>query len=766
MATFTYGHQGSSSSSRPINPFSLLYDLYAHSTPDSQTESREQINALPLDIRQKLFWNVWNLNNRPFESNYGEVHVLDNRNVLLQAITNIAREAYGRLPRPDQQRLSYAYENRFAGQLLLELSALQDRHPIADNQTIYEKLLNLIFILEGEDLLEIEQIVHSLPVDLQQRIFWNIWDLAGRPPENNYGEIHLLDSKSNLQLAVSRITHHFLDQLKEKEEILDELYVLGCVDSYDRTSAIQILTVLNEHLENLTPEMRNIIDEWSEWGNDPHAKEALIQFINNPTQTILDLSGTQIHLLPEIFHLEPFVSRLKEFSASHCDLLFLPDSMHVLQPLTRMDISYNPSFNAFQESIGQLTNLKILKADHCNLISLPKSIGDLRALTYLYLANNPYLEPSSLDLLAHLDPSVKIDIEVGCSPSSAQQQASSSVPSSSINVDPEVLSRLNSIKAIAESHPDSLHALTHHFSPNSKILTFDLDQLAKQYITSDAQYSSVELSNFIDWSDIPAADGSRTQFQDAIQEYIEEQSYDPQSIVANRYFGLLAAYFTSQRKRVSIGSNEETRLKEQFRRVYHAIIDADEDCVDQMLSQLEPLVLDIVAEGDLAQSACADQMKIIHFTGLALCKYRNNLLKQIVAKEFPYEPHVADLERYISKQIATEIGQNGEIFETGALFTGVVSDLEGKTALAKARFKEQYKPLEYLLRDLRTYHAINQVSRNQILLWARNNFDLDNLSPLLSEDPKGYEAAEGGNFTYPGLVLLLDQIGIVHPRNS
>lgn len=765
MAALTYVHQGSSSSSRTSNPFPLLYDLYAHSTPDSQTESREQINALPSDIRQKLFWNVWNLNNRPFESNFGEVHVLDNRNVLLQAITNIAREAYGRLPRPDQQRLSYAYENRFAGQLLLELSALQDRHPIIDDLSIYEKLLNLIFILEGEDLLEIEQIVHSLPVDLQQRIFWNIWDLAGRPPENHFGKTHLLDSKSNLQLAVSRIAHHFLDQLKEKDRILDELYDSSFDESYDRTTVIEILTVLNEHLGHLTPEMRNIIDEWSEWGNDAHAKEAIIRFINNPTQTILDLSGTDIHLLPEIFHLEPFVSRLKEFRASHCQLLFLPDSMDAFRSLARLDISFNPNFNAFHESIGRLTNLKILKAEHCNLISLPQSIGDLRTLTHLYLANNPYLEPSSLDLLAHLAPSVKIDIEVGCPPSLAQQQSSSSAPSSSINVDPEVLSRLNSIKAIAESRPDSLCAMTHHFSPNSKILTFDLDQLAKQYITSDAQYSSVELSNFIDWSGIPAADKSRARFGEAIQDYIGEQTYDAQSVVANRYFGLLAAYFTSQRSRVSIGSHEETLLKEQFRRVYHAIIDADEDCVDQMLSQLEPLVLDIVAEGDLAQSSCADQMKIIHFTGLALCKYRNNLLKQIVAKEFPCEPHVADLERYISKQIAAEIGQNGEIFETGALFPGVVTDLEGKTALARARFKEQYKPLEYLLRDLRTYHAINQTLRNQILLWARNNFDLENLSPLLSEDPK-FQVEDGGNFTYPGLLLLLDQIGIVHPRND
>jgi len=764
MAAFTYGNQGSASSSRPSNPFPLLYDLYAYSTPDSQLETREQINALPLDIRQKLFWNVWNLNNRPLESNFGEVHVLDSHSVLLQAIQNIAREAYSHLPKADQFRLFYAYKNRFPGQLLLELSALQDPHRITDDQTFYEKLLNLILILGDDDVSQIEPIIHSLPIELREMIFWNIWDLAGRPSENNFGQTHLLDSKSNLQLAVSRIAIHFLKKLRNKESVVGLVY--DYFESYDLTSTIELLTILNEHLGHLTPKMKSRIDEWSDLGNDPHATEALIRFINNPHQTILDLSGTKIHSLPEIFHLEPFVSRLKEFRASHCDLMFLPDSLGTLQSLTRIDISHNPNFNAFHESIGRLTNLKILKADNCNLASIPQSIGNLRALTHIYLANNLHLVPSSYTALAQLDPSIKIDIQIAPSPSTSQQQAASSSCSSDVHIDPEVLRRLNAIKAIAHSHPDSLTALIQQFSPSSKILTFDLDQLVKQYITSDAQYSSVELTNFIDWAGIPAGHNSRARFANAILDYIGEHKYNAQSVVANRYFGILAAYFTSQRARVSIGSPEETLLKEQFRRVYWGIIDADQDCVDQMLSQLESLVLDIVAEGDLAQSACADQMKIIHFVGLALCKYRNNLLKQIVAKEFPHEPHMADLERNISKRIAAEIGQNGEIFETGALFTGVVADLEGKTALAIERFQEQYNPLEYLLRDLRTYHGINKVLRNQILIWARINFDLENLSPLLSEEPEGFAVIDGGNFTYPGLVLLLDQIGIVHYRNG
>ncbi|MBX3719799.1 MAG: leucine-rich repeat domain-containing protein [Parachlamydiales bacterium] len=747
------------------NPYPMLYELFAHSSSDSISESREQINALPKEVRDKLFWNVWNLNHRPPESNYGEIHVLDNRAILLRAITNIARDAYTQLASPDRRHIAYAYNGHLTGQLLQELSLVADRPAFSfyHDRTPYGKLLSLLLLEEGSSQEEAAETIRSLPNDLKQTLFWNIWDIAERPPEAHFGETHALDSIPALRQAICRIVDHFADQIRTGNgQIKTELEDLLDIPKFDSVYAFQVLSILDEHLGHLSIEMDTLINEWfnewSCWNPDPHAKEAIVHFINNPRQTVLDLSDAVFYSLPDIFHLEPFVSRLQELRASDCNLIILPDSLRALRSLVHLDLSRNPNLSLLPDSICQLASLKILKLDRCNFTVLPSSIVDLQALTHLYLAYNPSFEHSVLERLVQRSSPPKIDIFQSCS-------ASSSQPSEDFSeIDSDVLKRLYSLQTLAQSNHNPFRALIQQFSLSSKVLSFDLDQLVKQYTDGNTEYSLVELSSFIDWAGIPFAEPSRAQFEEIISRHLDEQAEDAHTAVANRLMGLLASYFTAQRPKASIGSNQETILKEQFRRAYYGIIDADSDCVDQMLSQLETLVLDIVAEGDLGQNSNGNQMKLLQFTALALCKYRNSLLKQIIAKELPREEHATDIERDVAKLIAQEVGQNGEIYESGARFSGLVHDLSGKISLVRAKFWEEYKPMEYLLNDLRTYHGNHKGLRNQILSWASNRFDLEKLSPLVSEEPEGFAVIDGGNFTYPGLILFLDEIGIVHPR--
>lgn len=743
----------------------MLYELFAHSSSDSVSENREQINALPKEVRDKLFWNVWNLNHRPPESNYGEIHVLDNRTILLRAITNIARDAYTQLASPDRRHIAYAYNGHLTGQLLQELSLVADRSSLSfhEDRTPYGKLLSMLLLEEGSSHEEAAETIRSLPNDLKQTLFWNIWDLAGRPPEAHFGETHALDSIPVLRQAICRIVDHFADQIRAGNgQIKNELEDLLDIPKFDSVYGVQVLSILDEHLGHLSIEMNTLIDDWfndwSCWNPDPYAKEAIVHFINNPRQTILDLSDATLYSLPDIFHLEPFVSRLQELRASDCNLIILPDSLSGLRSLVHLDLSRNPNLCQLPDSIGQLSSLKVLKLDRCNLTKLPPSIGDLQALTHLYLGYNPSFEHSELDQLVQRSNPPTIDIIHSSSPSSSQPCECCS------EIDPDILKRLYSLKTLAQSSPDPLSALIQQFSLSSKVLSFDLDQLVKQYTNGNTEYSLVELSSFIDWAGIPDAEASREQFEAIISRHLDEQAEDAHTAVANRYMGLLASYFTAQRQNTSVGTDQETILKAQFRRAYYGIIDADSDCVDQMLSQLETLVLDIVAEGDLGQNSNGNQMKLVQFTALALCKYRNSLLKQIIAKELPREEHASDIERDVAKLIAQEVGQNGEIYESGARFSGLVHDLSDKISLVRGKFWEEYKPMEYLLNDLRTYHGNHKGLRNQILSWASHRFDLEKLSPLLSEESDGFAVVDGGNFTYPGLILLLDEIGIVHPR--
>lgn len=80
-----------------------LLNLYQLNTQD--VHSRGTLDNLPETIRQKIFWQIWNLANRPSEANYGEIHALDNPNHLHLAIRCIAYEIFDSLPQQDKQNV-------------------------------------------------------------------------------------------------------------------------------------------------------------------------------------------------------------------------------------------------------------------------------------------------------------------------------------------------------------------------------------------------------------------------------------------------------------------------------------------------------------------------------------------------------------------------------------------------------------------------------------------------------------------------------------
>lgn len=333
------------------------------------------------------------------------------------------------------------------------------------------------------------------------------------------------------------------------------------------------------------------------------------------------------------------------------------------------------------------------------------------------------------------------------------------------------LERLAEIENMAGPANQSLIELNNRFRPHSQILRFNLDAILQRYQTAHAPS---KLYDFMDWADIPNSP-DRNRFRNAVDPFEDDQEdFDqPPEATVRRLLCNMAEYFVQQRARVGSGTHEETELKEQFARVYSSIIDADNNCIDQMLSQIQTLLLDIIAEGDAGSAGGSVQAKIISRAGLALCKYRQNLLREILVRQNPNNHHMADLEREVTQRVAQELGLQGRIFEAGAAYA-FTSNLEAKVNRALDTFREEYKPFEHLVRELRTYHGAYQSLRNSILIWASEYYSFadepganlpdgtaaPDMEARLSEDPDNI-LSNGGNFNCPGLVLLLDALGLL-----
>lgn len=344
----------------------------------------------------------------------------------------------------------------------------------------------------------------------------------------------------------------------------------------------------------------------------------------------------------------------------------------------------------------------------------------------------------------------------------------------------EALARLTEIEGIVGRGGQPLAQIKENFALNRNILCFNLDKVLERYQTN---LSPSALYRFMDWAEIPD-DRQRDLFRMAVEFFNNLEGYPVRVPEHNRIVrGLmsnLAEYFVQKRAQVNSGTPEETALKAQFTQVYASIIDANQGCVDQMLSQMQGLILDVLAEDDAGQGGSA-QLKIMNHAGLVLCKRRARLLKEIIVRHNPNSRHMADLERVIILMNAEALGMRGNIFEAGAAFANLINDnVIEVSELAMNDFTKEYKPLEHLLTDLTGYAGSYRLLRNEMLIWAREYFDLAsetdaNLSDgtpapnmdarLLANPEEGMTASEGGQLTLSAVVLFLNTLGVIHQRN-
>jgi hypothetical protein len=259
-----------------------------------------------------------------------------------------------------------------------------------------------------------------------------------------------------------------------------------------------------------------------------------------------------------------------------------------------------------------------------------------------------------------------------------------------------------------------------------------------------------------------------------------------QYIEARAQISQLISYFEQKRRESGV---DERKLKVQCRGVIDKMIDANENCVDQMNLQLLDMLLDVAVDAYVPAEGDRRLGKMQCRAGQEICSHKLNILRQIITRQNQNEPHMADLEREILLRAAGLLGLNGAAFVTGAHYARVVRNVDERAHNAvNAYWDEGYRPLEFLTREIALSAQQRPTTsdadpilklRNELTRWAAlDHFD------LLSEDPdaatdtdmnaylsKNFEAGSntqnfdyGGEWTAAGTLFILESAGIIRQK--
>ncbi len=214
-----------------------------------------------------------------------------------------------------------------------------------------------------------EENLIALPQSFHQQILDHISEQAGSPVEANYEKAHLVESSTGLQRAVKTVATRVLRSFNktERDNIARKIYNhTGRTFSEDRnweenhvTNDIPLLLqTMHNLLGDLTPELQKILDEWSQQGesqeNRAEAKDRIINFLKNPNENSLNLSGLNLKSLPHIFDKQPFIFRLKALNLA--DSYLLPEQTAHLRYVTLLFLPTH-HLTSRLEGINQLQNL-------------------------------------------------------------------------------------------------------------------------------------------------------------------------------------------------------------------------------------------------------------------------------------------------------------------------------------------------------------------------------------------------------------------------
>lgn len=191
----------------------------------------------------------------------------------------------------------------------------------------------------------------------------------------------------------------------------------------------------------------------------------------------------------------------------------------------------------------------------------------------------------------------------------------------------------------------------------------------------------------------------RRQLEANIAKYANPDELGEQEREVRRYtqkiFGYLLqkqAAWVSERD-LTEKSRKLEEVRDLIQRTVTSYNDAHNDCVDQVLSQVENLAILVVDDFGFSEIEKRVALRVI--------SYRTNLIKEVVAKTGEY--HAADLERALSIELHQMLKLPlPKCVRVGAAFNQIFN--EGNYIQARAAFLRQYDPFTYVVNAL-NYHT-------------------------------------------------------------
>ncbi len=314
------------------------------------------------------------------------------------------------------------------------------------------------------------------------------------------------------------------------------------------------------------------------------------------------------------------------------------------------------------------------------------------------------------------------------------------------------------------------------FECPASIMDFDLDNALEKYRSDKSP------DEFLGWYDYAMCDKSKKtafkQILDKLKIHEENKKYQAVRNLVSKVQYIL----TEKRARVdklpqSEKPDAEKALKQEIRYIISRLLNADADCIDQTLTQLEGIAIEVIAtENPLGKNSAVSllQYKASH----ALFEHRANLIKEILVADPVLEDpvvtqHMADIEREVKKALAGAVGIKGNILEVGAQF-GAMVERQAQEAAERAGpiFYEKYEPVEYLQEQNRLVWSNTRRLRTDLLSWATTYYGLDGEDELSKAVVKSQEDLENlctiaaVELTLPGIQLFLEAAGIIQQRKG